>query len=98
MYFGIQCNAYILVCWGCHDKIAHPQKLEWQTFVFLQPQRLDTQDHSVVGVDSPKDLVLDLQTMTFSGSSLAPSSVCTLPGVSFCVQFPFLTWTRVILD
>ena len=98
MRSGFQCDAYLLVCWGCHDKIAHPQKLEGQTFVFLQLQRLDIKDHSVLGVDSPKDLLPDVQTMTFSASSLAPPLCAPIPGVSFCVQFPFLTWTRVILD
>ena len=76
----------------------HPQKLEGQTFVFLQLQRLDIQDHGVLGVDSPKDLLLDLQTTLFSGSSLTPPLCAPIPGVSFYVQFPFLTWTRVILD
>ena len=61
--------------WGCHDKIAHPQKLEGQTFVFLQLQRLDIQDHSLLGVDSPKDLLTCRQRLSLGLT--CPSPVCT---------------------
>ena len=63
------------MCWGCHDKIAHPQKLEGQTSVFLQLQRLDIQDHSLLGVDSPKDLLTCRQRLSLGLT--CPSPVCT---------------------
>ena len=92
MRSGFQCDAHLLVCWGCHDKIAHPQKPEGQTFVFLQLQRLDIQDHGVLGVDSPQALLPDVQTTPSSGPHLPP--LCApIPGAPFCVQFPFPTWT-----
>ena len=84
---GFQCNTYLLVCWGCHDKIAHPQKPEGQTFVFLQLQRLDIQGHSVLGVDSPSDLLTCRQRV-----SLGPHLplLCVHPFLGFLSVFSFL--------
>lgn len=42
-----QYNMFVLICWGCHNKVPHAGWLKQQKFIVSQFWRLDVQGHGV---------------------------------------------------